>query len=318
MVTDISDDAATQAGVKVGDIVLKVEGEDIVARFKQRIEHLSASTDPSLGHLAMRRIANGPVGSDIHLTLRTGSGETREVALKCGAQERSQRTGDKMRILPGKIGYMDLERIGPAEIDSLLERLRDTKAIVFDLRGPTGVIASQLASRLTAKPAVAAAIVTGPISLTPDVPQNSASNQSASYFFVEPLLASDKWRYEGKTVALIDERTQGEAERTGLFLEVAGTEFIGSPSAGANGAVAEFRAPGGIRIRFSGQEVRHANGGQLQRLGLQPTVAISPTLTGIRSGRDEALDKAVEYLRASLDEPASTARLQRLRVLPSH
>jgi hypothetical protein len=38
------------------------------------------------------------------------------------------------------------------------------------------------------------------------------------------------------------------------------------------------------------------NGGKLQRLGLQPAVSVSPTIKGIRDGRDEVLDKALEYL----------------------
>ena len=41
---------------------------------------------------------------------------------------------------------------------------------------------------------------------------------------------------------LIDERTIGQAEHAGLFLEAANkTAFIGSPSAGADGEVNELR-----------------------------------------------------------------------------
>jgi hypothetical protein len=53
--------------------------------------------------------------------------------------------------------------------------------------------------------------------------------------------------------------------------------------------------PGGVLVSFSGQDIRHANGGKLQRLGIQPNVNAAPTLTGIRSGKDEALEKAIEF-----------------------
>jgi hypothetical protein len=44
--------------------------------------------------------------------------------------------------------------------------------------------------------------------------------------------------------------------------------------------------------------VRHADGRQLQRIGLIPDVPVVPTLAGIRSGRDEVLERAIQYLAA--------------------
>jgi C-terminal processing protease CtpA/Prc len=99
---------------------------------------------------------------------------------------------------------------------------------------------------------------------------------------------------------LIDERSISQAEHTGLFFEAAnGTKFIGSPTMGANGDVTNLSIPGGTYVSFTGQGVWHADGRQLQRLGLQPAVEVRPTLAGIRAGRDEVLEKAVEYLEHS-------------------
>jgi C-terminal processing protease CtpA/Prc len=99
-------------------------------------------------------------------------------------------------------------------------------------------------------------------------------------------------------VLLIDERAVSQAEHTVLFLEAAnGTKFIGSPTQGANGDVTNFSLPGGIHVYFSGQGVWHADGRQLQRVGLQPDSEVRPTLAGIRAGKDEVLDRAIEYLQ---------------------
>ncbi len=69
---------------------------------------------------------------------------------------------------------------------------------------------------------------------------------------------------------LIDARTISQAEHTGLFFEAANhTKFIGSPTQGANGDVTNLALPGGIYVTFSGEGVWHADGRQLQRLGLQ-------------------------------------------------
>jgi hypothetical protein len=42
--------------------------------------------------------------------------------------------------------------------------------------------------------------------------------------------------------------------------------------------------------------VRHADGRQLQRTGLQPDVEVRPTIAGIREGKDEVLEKALAYI----------------------
>jgi C-terminal processing protease CtpA/Prc len=48
---------------------------------------------------------------------------------------------------------------------------------------------------------------------------------------------------------------------------------------------------------FTGAAVRHADGRQLQRIGIVPEVEVKPTIAGIRAGRDEVLERAVELLR---------------------
>ncbi len=114
---------------------------------------------------------------------------------------------------------------------------------------------------------------------------------------MQTLAGSSKPKFSGKTVLLVDERTSGAAEYAALLLEVANkTEIIGLPSAGADSNLTNFVVPGDVIVSFSGQDIRHANGGKLQRLGLQPNVNAPPTLAGIRSGKDETLQRAIEFL----------------------
>jgi hypothetical protein len=166
------------------------------------------------------------------------------------------------------------------------------------MRGlPADDAINAIAPRLTAELDVPTAIVTGPIVAAPDLPQGSIASPSSSYFFLQTIGNSGKWKYRGKTVMLVDERTIGAGEQAALSLEAANkTEFIGTPSAGANSVLTNFTVPGGITISFSGEDIRHANGGKLQRMGLQPNVSVAPTLTGIRTGKDEVLEKALDYL----------------------
>jgi hypothetical protein len=54
--------------------------------------------------------------------------------------------------------------------------------------------------------------------------------------------------------------------------------------------------PGGIRANFTGLEVRHGDGGPLQRIEIQPHIHVEPTIQGIRQGRDEVLEAAVAFV----------------------
>jgi hypothetical protein len=180
----------------------------------------------------------------------------------------------------------------------MFEKFRHAPGIIFDMRGvPADDSIAAIASRLVSDTDVPAAIVTGPIVSLPDVPQAGIANPSSSYFFLRTIPNSMQWKYAGKTVMLVDERTIGCGEEAGLFLEAANkTDFVGSPTAGAHSVLTQFTVPGGVTVMFSGQDVRHANGGKLQRLGLQPNITVAPTLTGIRTGKDEILEKALESL----------------------
>lgn len=98
---------------------------------------------------------------------------------------------------------------------------------------------------------------------------------------------------------LIDERAQSQSEFTGMMFRAAnGTRFVGTPTAGANGDITDFAVPGGLDISITGTGVMFPDGTRLQRRGLVPDVVASPTVAGIRAGRDEVLERALSLLEA--------------------
>jgi C-terminal processing protease CtpA/Prc len=50
-------------------------------------------------------------------------------------------------------------------------------------------------------------------------------------------------------------------------------------------------------MSFAGQEIRHADGRNLQRVGILPDIWAEPTISGLRDGRDEVLEKAIQFLK---------------------
>jgi hypothetical protein len=105
-----------------------------------------------------------------------------------------------------------------------------------------------------------------------------------------------------RVVALIDARTQGAMERLAMRLEVlAGATFVGSPSAGSPSEVMPVALPGGLTVTVPLAEWRRPDGAAVQRVGIPPQVAAERTVRGVRVGRDEVLERALQWLQQALD-----------------
>jgi C-terminal processing protease CtpA/Prc len=291
-----NDTLARRAGARVGDVILSVDGEEAHARMRRLARYISASTPQALARIAAIRMMRGVAGTTVRLRVRRARGVVRELELTRSPDfELTGRTGPWFRVLPGNIGYADLGRLPASQVDAMFDRLRDTRAIIFDVRGYPFGTAWPIAPRLTRADMPVAARFARPNPMSPD------TTERATVEFTQALDHTDKWRYLKPTVMLIDERTLSQAEHTGLFLEAAnGTRFVGSPTMGANGDVTVIVLPGRVTMSFTGQAVRHADGRQLQRIGLVPDVPVRPTIAGVRAGRDEVVERAVRYLGGRL------------------
>jgi C-terminal processing protease CtpA/Prc len=293
-------EAAKGSGVEVGDVVLTLDGEPVAKREATLRRYLAASTEAGMRRKIADRLLSGPDGSPLALTVRGRGDQVREVRLKRGAWTPGP-TGETVRVLPGNLGYADLTRLTPSEVAGLFERVKGTRALILDMRGYPNGTAWSITPHLNIH-----GETRGPLFRRRLVSGLYDERSRTGLDFTQPLPSYPvPTQYAGRTVMLIDERTVSQSEHSGLFFEAAnGTKFIGSPTAGANGDVTYFALPGIASVRFSGHDVRHADGRQLQRIGLVPNVPVAPTIQGIRDGKDEVLDRAIRFLGEELGTPA--------------
>ena len=295
VVIRVGDDSLTKgSGIAVGDVIVKVDGEDVAARRARMARFVAYSTPQALDNAIAVRLLQGN-DSVAHITLRGRDNRERQLTLPRRQSfwqlMQFPRAGPVMRMLPGNVGYADLSLLTPAMVDSMFAMFRNTKGIILDDRGYPQGTAWSIAPRLSAAP-VAAAAFQRPLVMSPD------SSAWSTYAFIQSTPPGSQWVYHGKTILLVDERTISQAEHTGLFFEAANkTTIVGSPTMGANGDVTTVALVGGMYATFTGHDVRHADGRRLQRIGLQPDVVVRPTLAGIRAGRDEVLERALALLR---------------------
>jgi C-terminal processing protease CtpA/Prc len=211
-------------------------------------------------------------------------------------------------VLASGLGYVDLARLTPALVDEMFKAIAPTPGTIFDMRGYPNGTAWSIAPRLTRRASVVSSQFEGP--LVDGRGRADPALRHARQAVGDLLPPATGAPYLGKVVMLVDPRTQSQAESTALMFEAAtDVTFIGSPSAGANGDVTEFVLPGGLSASFSGHDVRHADGRQLQRVGILPQVVVTPTIAGMVAGRDEVLEAALAWLAAH--PPAAAPALAR-------
>jgi C-terminal processing protease CtpA/Prc len=311
-VVTVLDEPATAAaaGIAAGDEILAADGDSVQVRRSKLEPLIAASTPQSLNLQLARQLLGGARGSIARLRIRDASGAERDVGVErklpwpMGARQPVFRFSHKVHeILPSGFAYIDMARLNREEVDAAMAEAAGAPAIVFDIRGyPKGTglyIARRLVKQKAGNKRVIGALFSQPAprgdwSLDPDALPRKVT-------FAQPLPTPQGPAYEGKVAILINEWAISQSEHTCLWFAAAtDATFIGSPTAGANGYVTALVLPGGLTVSFSGQEVRFADGRQLQRLGIQPTIPVEPTVAGIRENRDEVLEAAVSFLQRQL------------------
>ena len=296
-----------KAPVKIGDVVLAVDGTPIEKRREFLSRYIAASTPQSLILRTNGLLLNGVKNSVAKLRVRSPNGEERDVEMVRSISPGDpkfyaamDRTGPIIKLLPSGYGYVDLGRLEVGEVDKMFDTIKDTPAVIFDMRGyPTGS-AWDIAPRLTEKRNVVAALFSRSV-LEPEGLRTPDFAYGPEFSFAQKLMEPKGSIYKGKVVMLINEEAISRSEHGALFFEAAtDVTFVGTPTQGANGDVTQMVLPGNLPISFSGHDVRHGDGRQLQRLGIQPHVKAAPTIRGLIAGRDEILEAAIKYLQMNL------------------
>ena len=192
------------------------------------------------------------------------------------------------RFLTPQVGYVDMTRIKQAKLPHLLQAFAQTKGIIFDLRGyPGDFVTRLLPGYFLAQPTLFAAYT-------------QFDSQYPGRFLTTPadtLLPQGSKPYDGRVVVLINEGSLSQAEYTALALRATPhCLLVGSPTAGADGNVSRISLPGGVSTGFSGLGVYYPDGRATERVGLLPDIEVRPTIAGLRQGRDELRDRAIELI----------------------
>jgi hypothetical protein len=174
-------------------------------------------------------------------------------------------------------------------INSSLSRLQHAKSIIFDMRGyPKDDIRALFGHLLKCSEHTK----------WMHIPKLSPDNSRKDFESTGWNLGPKPPYFKGKIIFLSDACAQSQSESIlgyvkGLKL---GT-IIGKATSGTNGDVQTINLFNDFRVFFTGAKVTNADGTKSHYKGIIPDIIVRSTPSGLKSGRDEVLDKALAFAK---------------------
>lgn len=192
------------------------------------------------------------------------------------------------KLINKDIAYINHSALKRKHIPAIWKEIKGTKGLIIDDRNyPSDFPIYDLSSYLMPEKKPFSKFTTGSIERPGlfsfgEVAKNGKKNSEY---------------YKGRVIILTNEISQSSAEFHAMAYRVhPNATVIGSTTAGADGNVSAFTLPGGLSTMISGIGVYYPDGTETQRIGIIPDIEVKPTIKGIKEGRDEVLEKAIDLI----------------------
>lgn len=294
VVTDYyNEELKNSIGLKIGDVITKINDITVERLITEKKKYFPASNTPT----RLRDISADLLRSnskEIKIEVISDDSKTQTRTLKLYSKGHLniykwyRRNNDKSyKMLVNNIGYVTLASIKEEDIPIIKNEFKDTKGIIIDIRNyPSTFVPFSLGSYFVSSSTPFVKFTTGSV----DIPGQFTFTGNKEI----PSLGKT---YKGKLVVLLNELSQSQAEYTAMAFRAGdNTTIIGSTTAGADGNMSKIELPGGLTTVISGIGVYYPNGERTQRIGIIPDIEVLPTIEGIRLGKDELLEKAIEII----------------------
>lgn len=298
-------EAGKATGLKVGDVITGLDGVPVPKLVESWAPFYGASNQPTRQRDIGRSLTRGDCGKSILRVRREGDAlELTTMRVPLAGLKLMGPThdlpGETFRLLSDDVAYLKLSSVKVSDLARYIEAAASTKGLIIDIRNyPSEFVPFALGSLLIEKQTEFVRFTSCDLS------------NPGAFHWTRPLsLKPQKPHYSGKVVILVDETTVSQAEYTAMALRAAPQAIVvGSTTAGADGNVSQFALPGGLRTMISGIGVFYPDKRPTQRVGIIPDTKVTPTIAGIRAGRDEVLEEAVRQI---LGPEAPAAQIEKM------
>jgi C-terminal peptidase prc len=285
---------AERAGLRAGDIITTVDGEPALDMFTKRLKEVTgASTAQSARVRAMATLLGGPAYSTVKIGWRGSDGRAREASLRREWRDRTAKLVVEKSRNDFFVVRFDAftQRVALEFLRALQNRLRRARGLILDLRNNGGGESEAMTDVAS-------------IFLLPRTRLGRFTDRTGRVV-VEPqtrtamaLAAEAIARFDGSLVILMSERTASAAE---IFVasikEARRATLIGTSTCGCVLAIRRRHLlPDGGELDVSEMDYRTNDGVRLEGIGVAPDEVVTLGLPDIRTGRDPAIERALERL----------------------
>jgi carboxyl-terminal processing protease len=294
--------AAEAAGVRPGWLVLRIEGEELTIALREIEQRYRSSTllDSKLAW-AVQRHLSGKLDQRASIDFLDGDGRITPLAIAF-----TQRPGIKVRLsnMPPRYVYFHSRLIRPdvgyitfntwfdppfllSKMEGATHVLKNPRGIIVDLRGARG-------GQVGLAPLIAGYFVQQHGQKLGTLIHREGQDQLA--------ISPQPGAYGCPLAILVDGLTRSTSEVFASGLKQIGrARIFGSRTAGAVQGSLVDKLPNGDGFQYVISKFVTTVGEPLEGVGVTPDVAILPTREVLLSGRDPALEAAVEWICTRID-----------------
>jgi C-terminal processing protease CtpA/Prc len=282
-----NDSIATLNNLKLGDVILKINGSDIQLELEKKLKFVSGSNKNDKINKAYNYLF---VGTDDTLML-TVERDGDIIDLTTNRYNfgvfnyLKNKKKLKSKALSETIGYINMaSTFEQKEIDVIFKAFENKKAIIIDLRHYPQLIYWMFTRHLTSEKREFFK------AYWPSI------HYPGKFIFKEtPKTIASKKAYKGKVIILVSNESLSRSEFTAMAFQTADNAItVGNQTAGTDGENNVIEYMGGYKTAFTGTGILYPDGTESQRKGVKIDMEIKPTINGLRQGRDEVLEKAIE------------------------
>ncbi len=283
--------------IEYGDILLSIDGisvDNLLNEYRQFVggSH-KASRDKFIKSNYLRLGWNDTVEVEVErnskvkkLTLHRYTGNYISKLISDELVATSWKEVDK------NIGFIRTDLMTNEEFYKAMRKLKKKKALIIDLRHGYNfdkLNSEVLAYYFSSEEQKYAHMY----NISKDIP--------GRFYEINPVFMigiKQKPKYNGKLIILIDEYVQSASETALSSIETfPNVTLIGQPTAGSNGNAALINSPGNYSVYFTAADMSYPDGTSAVGDGIQPDIYVKKTIEGIKTNKDEVLEKAIEYAK---------------------
>jgi len=293
VITDLYKDTLdVKSKLKIGDIVTAINGKDVGLLINEFLPFTPASNyDTQLRDLPNNYILRANK-ANVNLKInRDGEQFGYDLPMRIygrGGKDSDFEKAEPFKLINENTGYVFPGKYKNAMLPDIKKLFASTKGIIIDMRCyPSEFMPFTFGNYIKGlstpfvKFTLGSVAYPGSFAFGATVPNGKKSSDN----------------YNGKVVVIVNAISQSQAEYTTMaFQSSPNVKVIGSTTAGADGNVSDIVLPGGLKTMISGIGVFYPDGKPTQRVGVKIDEVIYPTINGIKQGKDELLDKAMEML----------------------